>query len=171
MKKAFVIFSLFAICTAASGFVDTQLLSEDDLEYERIDNDNGSALSSELESDSPWESYNEWQCFDMTVVEFTCANYDYGTLVPSISVVSRNEILVFDTHVEDRLNCEQTLRLWQDLTAEGREICIFAAQMPDVDLGLDENKPQSLWYISRLKGVDGYWNLHESSSVYDENSQ
>ena len=110
-----VILCLFAICASASGFVYTQLLSDEDLESE-----------------------------------------------------SEEEVFLFDTYVEDRLDCEQTLLRWQNLAAGGREICIFATHMPDVDLGLDQNKPQSLWYINRLKGAGGYWSLYESSPAYNE---
>jgi len=168
VKKVIILFSLFVICATASGYVYTQLLSEDDLEFQRIDNDNGVALGSELRSEHPWGSYNQWQCFNLSSVDFTCADYDYGTLVPALRVEAENEVFLFDTYVEDQLNCEQTLLLWQNLTAGGRELCIFAAHMPDVDLGLDQNMPQSLWYINRIKGAGGYWNLYESSPAYGE---
>lgn len=160
MKKwMFVIFS-YAICASASAFVYTQLLSEDDLDFQEI---NGSALSSGLQSDSPWESYNQWQCFNLEKVKFDCVDYDHGTLVPGISAETESEVFLFDTHVEDRLDCEQTLSIWRDLVLGGKEICVFAAHIPDVDLDLDQNRPQSLWYINRLKGVGGYWDLFESS--------
>jgi hypothetical protein len=168
MKRWMVVIFSFAICASASAFVYTHLLSEDDLEFQTIDNNNGSALSSSLQSDSHWESYNQWQCFNLEMVKFDCADYDHGTLVPAIRAETESEVFLFDTHVEDRLDCEQTLSRWQNLAAVGREICIFAAHMPDVDLGLDQHKRQSLWYINRLKGAGGYWYLYESSSVYDE---
>lgn len=171
MKRWMVVIFSFAICVSASGFVYTQLLSDDDLEFQRIDNENGVALGSELRSEHPWGSYNQWQCFSLEKVKFDCVDYDHGTLVPSIRVESEGEIFLFDTYVEDRLDCEQTLSRWQNLAAGGREICVFAAHMPDVDLDLDQNRPQSLWYINRLKGAGGYWNLYESSPVYDENAQ
>lgn len=171
MKKWIAAFCLFAVCASASAFVYAQLLSEVDLDFQEIDINYGSALSSGLQSSSHWESYNQWQCFNLEMVKFDCVDYDHGTLVPSIRVESEGEIFLFDAHVEDRLDCEQTLARWRDLAADGREICIYAANMPDVELGLDQNKPQSLWYISRVKGSGGYWNLYESSPAYDENTQ
>jgi hypothetical protein len=168
MKRWMVIVFSFAICATASAFVYTQLLSEEDLKFEQIDNENGRALGSEIGSENPWESYNQWQCFDMDVIEFTCADYDHGTLVPAIRAETKSEVFLFDTHVEDRLDCEQTLSIWRDLVLGGKEICVFAAHMPDVDLDLDQNRPQSLWYINRLKGVGGYWNLYESGPEYNE---
>lgn len=167
MKKVIIIFSLLAICATASAFVYTQLLSEDDLVFEQIENENGTAMSSVPESENPWESYNQWQCFDMAVVEFTCAAYDQDILVPSLRVETASEVFLFDTHVEDRLSCEQTLQIWQNLAAGGKEICIFAANMPDVELELDNNKPQSLWYINRIKGANGYWDLRAPSSEHE----
>lgn len=136
------------------------------MEFQRIDNANGVALGSELKSEHPWGSYNQWQCFHMSQVEFTCADYDHGNLVPSISVTTESDLFLFDTHVEDRLDCEQTLSAWRQLLVGGSEVCIFAAHMPDVDLDSDGRLPQSLWYISRLKGVGGYWNLFEESPEF-----
>lgn len=85
---------------------------------------------------------------------------------PRLSVETENEILFFDVHVEDRLDCEQTLAHWRDLIKGGREVCIFAAHVPYVDMDSDGDRPQSLWYINRIKGVGGYWNLFEESPEY-----
>jgi hypothetical protein len=68
--------------------------------------------------------------------------------------------------VGDRLDCEQTLSQWRALIDGGREVCIFVAHMPDVDMELDVDRPQSLWYINRIKGVGGYWNLFEESPEF-----
>jgi hypothetical protein len=168
VKKWIVMFCLFAICASAYGFVYTQLLSDDDLEFQRIDNENGVALGSELRGEHPWGSYNLWQCFNLVTVKFDCADYDHGTLVPAIRAETESEVFLFDTYVEDRLDCEQTLSIWRDLVLGGKEICVFAAHMPDVDFDLDQNKRQSLWYINRIKGAAGYWNLYESSPEYNE---
>jgi len=163
VRKFIVTLILFAVCASAFAFNYGHLLSEDDMEFQLLDNANGVALGSALKSEQPWESYNQWQCFDMSQVELVCADYDHGTLVPSISVATESEVFIFDTYVEDGLDCEQTLSAWRQLLAGGIEACIFAAHMPDVDLDSDGGRPQSLWYIKRLKGVGGYWNLFEES--------
>lgn len=168
MKSWIAAFCVFVICASASAFVYSQLLSDEDIEFQRIDNERGVALGSELRSEHPWGSYNQWQCFSLEMVEFECADYDYGTLVPSLRVESEEEIFLFDTYVEDLLDCEQILSIWRNLVSGGKEVCVFAANMPDVDLGLDQNRPQSLWYINRLKGIGGYWNLYEASPAYNE---
>ena len=151
---------------SAFGFTFARLLNENDMEFQRIDNANGVALGSELKSEHPWGSYNEWMCFPMSQVELTCADYDHGTLVPSITVTTDNEIFLFDTYVENRLDCDETLSAWRQLLAGGSESCIFAAHMPDVALGSIGNRPQSLWYINRLKGSGGYWNLFEEGPEF-----
>ena len=161
MKKVVVALILFVGCASAFGFTYTHLLDEGDIEFQRIDNFSGVALGAELKSEHPWGSYNQWQCFHMSHVELTCADYDNGTLVPSISVTTENDLFLFDAHVEDRLDCEHTLSAWRQLLAGGSEVCIFAAHMPGVDLDSDGDRPQSLWYINRLKGAGGWWSLFE----------
>lgn len=160
MRKPFSILFLFAGCASAFGYTYSQLLTGDDVEYEHMDNVQGIALGSALDSDHPWESYNRWQCFSRDQVEFVCAKYEPGTLVPGIEVTTKNEILFFDTYLEDRLDCDQTLSAWRELVERGEEVCIFAANMPDVDFGSvsDGKKSKSLWYIKRVKGMGGYWN-------------
>lgn len=152
---------LLAICVSASGHMHNPLLTREDLELQELDNVQGVALSSESNSEWPWESYNVWQCFDTNKLNYDCADYDYGTLVPSLRIATEQRVLHFDVHVEDQLDCQQTLIQWQHLIAQGNEVCIFAAHMPDVEMGLDRNKSQSLWYINRLKGAGGYWDLFE----------
>jgi hypothetical protein len=161
---------LFAVCISVSAFAYNQLLTQEDIEFQELDNSQGVALGSELESEWPWGSYNQWQCFSVTNLSYDCADYDYGTLVPSLRIETEQELLHFDVHVEDKLECHQTLAMWRALIDGGEEICFFAAHIPDVDMGLDRNKPQSLWYINRIKGVGGYWNLFEESPEFrDQN--
>jgi hypothetical protein len=167
LRKIAIIICSFVFCASASSLVYVRLLNEDDLDYQRIDNGKGVALGSKDSSEHPWGSYNEWQCFDVRNVEFTCADYDSGTLVPSLRFENEDQVFLFDTYVEDQLNCKETLKRWLALVGGGKEICIFAAHMPDVDLGLDDNRPQSLWYINRVKGAGGYWELYKESPAYN----
>jgi hypothetical protein len=169
MKRWVIILGLFLVSSSSSDVRYDQLLSKEDFEFQHTDNEKGMALASDPRSEQSWESYNQWLCFSTKNVELECADYDYGTLVPSIRIEVRNRVFLFDTHVEDRFDCEQTLSIWSHLASGGGEVCIFAAHMPDVELGLDQNKPQSLWYINRLKGVGGYWNMYESSPEFIEN--
>lgn len=148
--------------SSSFGFVYNQLLSDCDLAIEPSDNEQGVAIGSELLSEQPWRSYNRWNCFALEMVNFECADYNYGNLVPSVRVESEEEIFFFDTYLNDRRDCAQTLSLWQTLVEGGREISLLAAHMPDVEMSLDQGKPQRLWYIKRLKGLRGYWGAVES---------
>lgn len=163
-----VALGLLAVCISAVGFTYNELLTKDDVDFQELDNSNGVALGSVLKSEWPWGSYNQWQCFSIENLSYDCADYDNGTLVPSLRVTTDREILLFDVHVEDRLECEQTLLQWRALIDHGREACIFAAHMPDVEMESDGDRPQSLWYISRIKGVGGYWNLFEESPEFQD---
>lgn len=167
MKKWIALFVFVVFCVSASAFMYSNLLGQDDLEFQIIDNENGVAIGSGLQNEDSWESYNQWQCFELEKIKFDCAEYDYGKLVPSIRVESKEGVMLFDTHVEDKLNCLQTLSVWRDLVNGGREICILAAHMPDVDLGTYQEKPQTLWYITKLKGVGGYWNVTGVSADFN----
>jgi hypothetical protein len=159
MKNLIVGLGLFTACVSVSAFAYSQLLNQEDIEFQDSDNSQGVALGSALESEWSWGSYNQWRCFNVANLSFDCADYDYGTLVPSLRVEIERETLHFDLHVEDKLECNQTLRRWRALIKGGEEVCILAAHMPVVDMGLDGNKPQSLWYINRIKGRGGYWSL------------
>ena len=162
---------LFAVCISSLGLTYGELLTQEDLEFQELDNSNGVALGSVHRSEWPWGSYNQWQCFSIENLSYDCANYDNGTLVPSLSVITDREIFLFDVHVEDRLECEQTLWQWRALIDRGREVCIFAAHMPDVDMESGGDRSQSLWYINQIKGVGGYWNLFEKSPEYQDEAE
>ena len=110
-----------------------------------------------------WESFNQWQCFSKEQLYFECVNYDENTLVPSIRVETDVESLFFDLHVEDNFACEETLAIWDDLFQGGAEFCVYAAHMKSFDLDKDEEsqKVQTLWYIEKLKGHSGYWDIYK----------
>lgn len=158
MKFLLLFISLLFFSASTSGFLNSQLLTYEDIEFQRLDNAKGTVLASSDKNSWFWESYNQWQCFDVANLNYDCANYDYDTLVPSVRVETEVDVFFFDLHVEDHLDCPQTLNQWRNLIGEQQEVCIFAARMPEVEVGLsDQGKRQSLWYINRIKGVGGYW--------------
>ena len=159
MNKPILTLALITSCISISVFAHNLLLSSDDFEIEKQDNYQGAALSSSMESEQHWESFNQWQCFDVANINYTCASYDDVILVPSLMVETEREILNFDLHIEDRVDCNETLIKWRALIDGGKEVCIFAARMPDVQMDLESNLPQTLWYINRIKGLNGYWSL------------
>jgi hypothetical protein len=150
---------LFVICSSSSGDIYTRLLTQYDLDFQERDNEDGPELSSIIGSKLPWESYNKWQCFGLADTHYDCSVYGDDLLVPNIIVETPQHIFHFDTHLDDNFECEQTLSHWRDLIDGGEELCIYAAQMPNVDLGQDEGRSQSLWYIDQIKGAAGYWGL------------
>ncbi|MCM0605099.1 MAG: hypothetical protein KA715_03340 [Xanthomonadaceae bacterium] len=155
MKKLILIFSMLIILTPSFGF---ELL------------ESRPSIVSTNKHENPWESYDQWQCFSLNQITFECATYDRDTLVPSIKAKNDKGIIFFDVHVEDELHCEDTLIQWRDLVHGGSKICLLAAYMPDVDMGVDEatKKPNSLWYIDQIKSRNGYWKLKDFSN--DEES-
>lgn len=161
--KNLIAFSFLLISVSAYAFIRSPLLAESDLEFQKTDNTQGPALGSTLLQEGGWASYNQWQCFSLEDAIMDCAVYDDGALVPSIRIETPKHTYLFDTHVEDKLSCSETLEKWNELAGNGTEICVFAAQMPDVDFGNDEQIQQSLWYINRIKMSGGYWNLFEES--------
>jgi len=168
MKRSIFIFALLIVSASAFGFIT--LLDESDFGMQQDDNQDGPALSSASNIDFQWESYNQWQCFSRDQITLDCAEYDESSMVPSIRAESASGIFFFDLHVEDGLLCENTLAEWRNLVNSGNETCIFAAHMPSVEMGVDENsnKQISLWYIDQIKGKGGYWALRNFPAVNDE---
>ncbi len=162
MKLGIVALFTFVICLSASGLVFPSLLDDEDFEFQFANNELGAALGSEIQGEQPWESFNQWQCFRLESIRFECAAYDSEKFTPSLRVETQSEVFLFDTHVEDRLDCEHTLSIWRRIGTGGRDVCVFAARMPEVNLGSDGSRLQSLWYINRLKGENGYWDLNDS---------
>jgi hypothetical protein len=161
MKKWTVLFALLVGNVGAGPF--DSLLTWEDREMEREDFLDGPSLTSMSDHQVHWESFNQWQCFSKEQLYFECVNYDENTLVPSIRVETDVESLFFDLHVEDNFACEETLAIWDDLFQGGAEFCVYAAHMKSFDLDKDEEsqKVQTLWYIEKLKGHSGYWDIYK----------
>lgn len=118
-------------------------------------------LTSTIQSKIQWDSYSQWMCFRRQQVKPHCTIYDKTILVPSIRVESNERVLYFDLHVGDSDNCKSTLSEWTVLIKNSPEICIFGAYMPGVDMGEDpkSGKPNSLWYIEKIKTKNGEWTI------------
>ena len=165
MKKLLCILSLCLFFIFFSAYAFTELISYEDIVFQEQFYARGEALSSSDDSEFKWESYNQWQCFKTDQLFFECVEYDSEIFVPSISVETDADIFHFDVHVEDKLDCQQTINIWKKLFQFGPQACIFAANLPDVDFDVENGKPQSLWYIQRLKGVQGYWDLNSEPFI------
>ena len=155
MKKVFLVFALLCILPSSFG--------REALTF-------APSMTSTINDSSPWESYAEWQCFSIQDIQFECAVYTDDTTEPSIVAKTQVGTLFFDVYSEDELNCDETLNQWRALVADGKRICILAAQRPNLNLGTDSNgNPNSLWYLESIKGKHGYWDITEHSAIYSEN--
>jgi hypothetical protein len=143
--------------TSVSPLISSGLLTHADWEFQLKDNSEGPEMESRLDSPVVWSSFNQWQCFNDQQISFTCVKYDDGILVPNIEATIENEFLSFDVAFEAKLDCKATLASWNSLVQEGKEICVFAAKMNDFEAYGPDNKRQSLWYIKKIKGINGYW--------------
>lgn len=102
-----------------------------------------------------WESNPMWRCFEASEINLNCANYDDGIRVPSISVGQNGYELLFDAHPEDRLNCNETLKEWQNLLVSGEQFCIYSAEVPT---SIPEDL--TLSYLSAIETSMGRWLLN-----------
>lgn len=149
------------------------LLDLSDYQLQQSDSLRGPALSSGIDSENPWESYNQWRCYPLDVVEFGCVVYDEDVPVPTVVVATEAEVISYDVHFEENLECNQTLREWNELVSGGNEVCLYAAHMPAVEMDLDEDtqRKASLWYIDRIKGFRGTWVPMNADSSLDDIGQ
>jgi hypothetical protein len=138
------------------------LLTEEDLRLEETQEE--PALSSRVDDENPWESYNQWLCFDTRDITPTFTGHflhpedpSKETRTPAIQAEIPEETLVFDlepAHLKF-MACEdcapQVIEKWEELTDRERAICIYAAHLQD--LSADE----SYWVLSKLKTSKGFW--------------
>src|SRR4051812_12750264 len=57
-----------AVPTLTKGVDQAPFLSAEDVAQEQADREKGPALSSALDDPNPWQTYNQWMCFDRDVV-------------------------------------------------------------------------------------------------------
>jgi len=156
--------SISALLSAQSLFGET-LLSQADIDWLIDQNQLGPHLSSPTDDDKSWESYDRWQCFKVANIDLQCATYDNSIEVPGLVIEDHKHTFLFDTHLEDRLNCKQTIDTWNELLFDSIEACILAAEMPGV---FDESDEISLWYIHAIKTEYGYWTRKGATTPLNE---
>ncbi len=156
MKKSMVaLLLLFPLSTHSQS----TLLTSEDWKYQ-FNHGQIAELGSAIEEVESWESFNQWLCFSNQQIEFLCAVYDENTLVPSLFIENAYGIFLIDAHVEDRLDCQDTIEHWKELASSNPDICVFAAHMPQVKFDDESKKPRNLFYIKRLKTSLGYWDAY-----------
>ena len=157
--KSWILLTLLVSPMALLAFeiATGSLLNWKDAQWLQERNIQGPRLSGAIDDDNPWESFDTWQCFHTKSINMGCAKYDGAVDVPGIVVEEGGRTLLFDTHVEDKLNCIKTVDAWSELLGESARICIMAAEMPGAFV---EEEDTSLWYIHAIKTELGYWALN-----------
>lgn len=157
MKNFLLGLVLMVISLSAYSHFSGSVLTQEDFLLAEEDNTFGPAMSAGPNEEVQWESFNQWMCFPTVSVSFECAEYDEKILVPSIRAQTEEQLFHFDALVEDRIPCEKTLLDWKNISSESPEVCVFAAPMPETDMGEESGRSQTLWYIHTLKTANGYW--------------
>jgi hypothetical protein len=130
------------------------ILSDADLAMEQMQSDSGPALSSALDQEPYWESYNEWKCFRTNGIELLyCAEIDDGrSQLPTLRVSDEGATLYeLSLDPEPGLSCEVSLNQWRELVRDQHNFCVFAAYLQDINHG------HELWIIDTLKSLRGSW--------------
>ncbi|NDG28252.1 MAG: hypothetical protein EB120_13885, partial [Proteobacteria bacterium] len=156
------------------------LLTEEDIGLEETQE--APALSSMLDTENPWKSYNQWQCFDARDVTPTFMGHfldpedrSEEMRTPALQVELPEETLVFDLEPEDLkfMDCEdcpsKIFENWREWLDRERAICIYAAHLQDL------NADESYWILSKIKTSRGYWskellNRPDGGSESDNNN-
>jgi len=138
------------------------LLSEDDIQLE--ENQELAALSSSSLSENPWESYNEWQCFETRDVALNFIDHFLNprdlseeTKTPALQVELDNAVRDFDVEPQELQteNCqnhaEKIMMKWRNLLEGERFVCLYAAHLQDI------SDDESYWVLSKIKTSKGYW--------------
>jgi len=163
MKKfihlSFIIIS--AICALSMSWpYHYDLLTDIDYEQEAEDRNEGPALSSAIDQEPHWESFNYWQCYSTQAIRFECSELDYGkTFVPTLRVLDRNHLYDFSLDPEPNLNCEETLKRWAEILDKQISFCVYAAYLQELPAESYANEGVSrwsLWIVDQLKS-NGYW--------------
>jgi len=169
MKKTIIVLILMVISVSAFPHFGASILTREDEILAEESTAYGPALSSASNAKDQWGSYNQWMCFPKMDVKYECAQYDQDILVPSVKAQTNEHVFFFELHVEDGVLCEKTLAEWEKMSIQSSEVCLFAAQMPNTDLGEDRGRPQSLWYLDALKTENGYWQIAADSVDLPDN--
>ncbi|MGZ3709705.1 MAG: hypothetical protein ACXWP5_11550 [Bdellovibrionota bacterium] len=136
------------------------LLSGEDYAQEESDRTDGHALSSALDDENPWESFNKWQCFPADSAEITCATAEYNGPkdVPILTVSYGTHHYEFSMDPEPEPDCAKVSAKWKNLLENQSSFCTYAAFLQySEDASGTPDKDESVWIINQLKTGKGYW--------------
>ena len=128
--------------------------------------ENRPALSSALDEEKQWKSFDQWGCFDPKNLKIECSEYENGKFyVPSISTNIEGRNIVWDLSAENRYNCPSILEHWKLIMSEEDEICILSAYLQELKFTQAEEKPSELWILSALKTKDEFWIAYDAKLI------
>ena len=175
-QNGFRVISLIIVAVSNLSFATARsshhLLSEEDLEQELMDAENGPQLNSALNEYPHWESFNEWNCFSTQTVQLECSALDYGQIhVPTLRVTdsgllydyssgNSKNLYEFQMSEEPGLGCKEVLQKWNTLLESERAFCVYSAYLQDLPADHFEAEGVKRWtlsIISQLKTQQGYW--------------
>ncbi|MFN8370283.1 MAG: hypothetical protein U0T83_06625 [Bacteriovoracaceae bacterium] len=165
MKKIIVKFFLISVVLLFNLSFSWQdnsydILNENDWNLYKQNNENP-ALSSSVQDEIQWKSYNKWRCFSSEKLEFSCGTVDYNGEhdVPIINIED-NE---YDLSPEYTWDCKKIIQVWSKLIENEKSVCIYGAYLQDLEL---EKITSSLWYIERIKTSKGYFQANQSQDLF-----
>ncbi len=155
-----------------NGLEHDPLLDTSDLAREERDHLRGPALSSVLDDPNPWESYNQWMCFDSTQVQVETAEIDMdGGWVPwpQLRVEALGQTFLISPEVDLPVDAAKELEEWRRELRGSREVCLYAAFLEYSDSSPDSVADrESLWILQRLKTENGYWDVPQYGDDDDD---
>lgn len=161
-KKASVlvlIASVLGAPTQVSGLDGSRLLSVVDREYQRTDHLRGRALGSAADDPHPWETFNQWMCFDTVVVRMEQIQIKRDNTWepwPQLIVKAMGQNFVISPSTELQIDPTAVQGRWERLLQGSREVCFYSAFLQY--LTESEHQPiESLWILNQMKTENGYW--------------
>jgi hypothetical protein len=140
------------------------LLNADDLEFERVDREDGPELGgslSEANEGHRWESFNEWQCFPTRDVQSECTELDSPEIhVPTIRIRHAGHLFDFSMDPEPDMDCDYVIRNWKTLLEGEDSFCVYAAYLQDLPVdqsGEEDVDGWTLWIVKQMKTKKDYW--------------
>lgn len=144
------------------GSIESQdranLLSEDDIALETSERNGTPALSGALGDLEYWESYNQWMCFNKDSVKLTRVEVRYDGKIkymPQLDAWLPGHYFEISLSGDTEYDNDRLYSYWDELLERSEEICAYAAYLQQLDPR--QERPSSLWVISRLKTERGYW--------------
>ncbi len=154
-----------ALPTLTKGVDEAPYLSAEDVAQEQTDRERGPALSSALADPNPWQTYNQWMCFDRDVVrseEVQIKTDDEWKPWPQITVNALGQRFDFSPETDLPVHAPSLMSRWNGLLQETHWVCIYAAFLQYLEPEEPASKePYSLWIIERVKTEQGNWSITE----------